>query len=306
MTNRPSSNARPDWAEPLVAAPAEGDDTGWLITFSDLVLQLFAFVLVAAVCGGTARHVVRQARTHTPAKVVAAAPAERQIRVAVDDAPAQRPDALSEYQPAPRPDPLGALEANAWAGDNGGDAPCDAAAEDAADTLPAAAVASATDKPADDAAAGDAHIRNLGTYLDAFVTARGDADDANVVVGDSDVRLDFGGRLGFRPGSTDLMPAGAALIHELQRIASGIPNLTIEVSGYTDDVPIHTREFPSNLELSLARAARVAREIERGDPSLAVRTVALGFAEHRAIAPNDGPENRARNRRVEVRLVARD
>jgi chemotaxis protein MotB len=305
MTNRPSLNARPEWAEPLVAAPVEGDDTGWLITFSDLVLQLFAFVLVAAVCGGTARHVVRQARTHAPAKVVAAAPAERVVRI-FDDAPVQRPDALSEYQPAPRPDPLGALEANAWAGDNGGDAPCDAAAENPVDTPPADAVASASDKPADDTASGDAHIRNLGTYLDAFVTARGDANDANVVVGDSDVRLDFGGRLGFRPGSTDLKPAGVALIHELQRIASGVPNLTIEVSGYTDDVPIHTREFPSNLELSLARAARVAREIERGDPSLAVRTVALGFAEHRAIAPNDGPENRARNRRVEVRLVARD
>jgi flagellar motor protein MotB len=309
MTNRPSSNARPDWAEPLVAAPVEGDDTGWLITFSDLVLQLFAFVLVAAVAGGTARHVVRQARTHTPAKLAAAAPAghARAARV-IDDAPAQRPDALSEYQPAPRPDPLGALEANAWAGDNGGDAPCDAsdAASDAAapETPPADALAAAATGSAD--AAGDAHIRNLGTYLDAFVTARGDADDATVVVGDSDVRLDFGGRLGFRAGSTDLMPAGIALVHELQRIASGIPNLTIEVSGYTDDLPIHTREFPSNLELSLARAARVAREIERGDPSLAVRTVALGFAEHRAIAPNDGPENRARNRRVEVRLVARD
>ena len=56
-------------------------------------------------------------------------------------------------------------------------------------------------------------------------------------------------------------------------------------------------------ELSLARAARVARELQRDDPSLAVRTIALGFGEHHALAPNDGPENRARNRRVEVRLV---
>lgn len=294
-------------------APAEADDTGWLITFSDLVMQLFAFVLVAAVCGGTARHVVRQAKTRPQAKLAAAAPApvEHTVR-ALDDAPEQRPDALSAYQAPPRPDPLGALEANAWAGDGNAGAPCDAASAAASDaaTAPEApsgdAVASASGGSADDAPPAAAGVRNLGTYLDAFVTARGDADDATVVVGDSDVRLDFGGRLGFRPGGTDLLPAGRALLHELQRIASGIPNLTIEISGYTDDVPIHTREFPSNLELSLARAARVAREIERGDPGLAVRTVALGFAEHHAIAPNDGPENRARNRRVEVRLVARD
>jgi len=305
MTTRPSSNARPEWAEPLAVAPPEGDDTGWLITFSDLVMQLFAFVLVVAVCGGTAHQVARPAKTVAPSTVVADAVPVRVERTATD-LPAQRPDALSAYQAPPRPDPLGALGASAWAGDGSADAGHEADAAPAPDAAPPTdGVLPGANVVANDAPAS-AHIRTLGTYLDAFVSARGNGADANVIVGDSDVRLDFGGRLGFRPGGTDLLPAGRALVHELQRVASGIPNLTIEVSGYTDDVPIHTREFPSNLELSLARAARVAREIERGDPSLAVRTVALGFAEHRALAPNDGPENRARNRRVEVRLVARD
>ncbi len=304
MIERSASNAQPDFAAPFAGAAApDADDTGWLITFSDLVLQLFAFVLVVAVCGGAARQATGPVASAPPVAIVAADGAVSDSGATVDArALRQRPDALSAYQAAPRPDPLGGLEASAWAGDTGGAVPATRpeAAPAPAEAPPAEIANAATDE------ASSGRMRTLGTYLDAFVSARGDADDASIAVGDSDVRLDFGGRLGFRPGASDLLPAGRALVHELQRIASGIPNLTIEVSGYTDDVPIHTRQFPSNLELSLARAARVAREIERGDPSLAVRTVALGFAEHHALAPNDRPENRARNRRVEVRLVAHD
>ena len=45
MTTSSPPNARPDWNEPLTSPATDGDDVGWLITFSDLVLQLFAFVL---------------------------------------------------------------------------------------------------------------------------------------------------------------------------------------------------------------------------------------------------------------------
>ncbi len=297
---------RPDVREPLAAPAPDGDDVGWLITFSDLVLQLFAFVVVAAVCGGATR---------------ATAPAA--------DKPSM---ATVAHVDGPRDDhTLEALApAAAWAGDRdearvGGIAAIGAgtARPDAATPPKDAAtapidVATATARSADDVltneppvvgAAGNPRrprLRALGGYLDAFVAARGDADEATVTTGDDDVRLAFGGRLGFRPGSADLLPSGRSLLREVQRLASGMPHVTIEVAGYTDAVPIHTREFPSNLELSLARAARVTRELERDDPSLAVRTVALGFGPHHAIAPNDGPENRARNRRVEVRLVDGD
>lgn len=302
MTTASSPLKRPDWAEPLVAPSAEGDDVGWLLTFSDLVLQLFAFVLVAAVCGGATRAL-------QPAP---AAPAPRTEVAALAAAPAPSTDAHDDHT-------LAVLApASAWAADRdddsrpdrdvdvpaGSDAPLVRAAPDAAD---AALVADDAVVPAADPldAARAARLRALGGYLHAFVAARGDDDQASVTAGDGDVRLAFGGCLGFGPGSAELLPRGRALLREVQRIASGVPDIAIEVAGYTDDVPINTREFPSNLELSLARAARVAREIERGDPDLAVRTVALGFGAHHAIAPNDGPDNRARNRRVEVRLVDR-
>jgi flagellar motor protein MotB len=280
------SPARPDRDEPLVAAPAaDVDDAGWMVTFSDLVLQLFAFVLVGALGGGAVR-ALPAPRVRTPpaasevvhASAAARVTAERAAPAALEPATAWAAESAPPIAPAAAPTPR---------------APALPSIVDA--DLPAPAPPSRAEP-----------LRALGDYLGAFVAARGDADEATVTTGGDDIRLAFGGRLGFRPGSVELMPGGRTLLREVRRLASEVPQLAIEVAGYTDDVPIHTREFPSNLELSLARAARVARELEREDPTLAVRTVALGFGEHHAVAPNDGPENRARNRRVEVRLVARD
>jgi chemotaxis protein MotB len=80
------------------------------------------------------------------------------------------------------------------------------------------------------------------------------------------------------------------------------PDLAIEVAGHTDDVPVHGA-FSSNLDLSLARASRVAHELAAGDEALAARIFASGYGELRPVAANDDAEGRARNRRVEVRLV---
>ena len=292
-------------------APSDGDDTGWLVTFSDLVLQLFAFVVVAAVCGGATRHAspagdVTSAIAVPPRVARAEAPPDPST---ASTAPSRARETRFEADVPPnapsRAPAIAALEpATAWAGDAvpATVAEVAAVASDPADEAPRGAP---TEPAAAPSAPAQKRVLALGRYLSAFVAATA-ASEATVTAGDDDVRLAFGGRLGFRPGSAELLPAGRTLLREVQRLASGVPDLSIEVAGYTDDVPIHTREFPSNLELSLARAARVAHEIQRDDPTLAVRTVTLGFGEQHAIAPNDGSENRARNRRVEVRLVPRD
>ena len=293
----PPPSAPPDWHDPFaLTPPSDGDDTGWLVTFSDLVLQLFAFVLVAAVCGAAAHS--PKASDATVLSTVAPA------RMVVEE-----PLARMETVPAPAV----LAPASAWAGEQPHAAiastegsrpsseeaiisPSDVAAPESDPTaLP--------DSVPDPATRG--RMRALGGYLAAYVTAAGLAADASVDIGDSDVRLALAGNAGFQAASAELRPAGRRLLSEVARLASAVPDLAIEVAGYTDDVPIKTRAFPSNLELSLARAGRVARELEGDDPTVAVRTVALGFAEHRPIAPNDDAAGRARNRRVELRLSAR-
>jgi type VI secretion system protein ImpK len=77
---------------------------------------------------------------------------------------------------------------------------------------------------------------------------------------------------------------------------------SISVVGYTDNQPIHTTRFPSNFELSLARAQAVAQLVSAklADPA---RLKAIGRADADPLAPNTTPEGRQTNRRTEIVLT---
>jgi len=78
----------------------------------------------------------------------------------------------------------------------------------------------------------------------------------------------------------------------------------IRIEGHTDNVPINTREFPSNWELSTARAVNVVKYmIEEHNFSPNILSAA-GYGEYRPIAPNDSDKNRALNRRVDIVILA--
>ncbi|KYO64579.1 Motility protein B [Thermovenabulum gondwanense] len=80
-------------------------------------------------------------------------------------------------------------------------------------------------------------------------------------------------------------------------------NHHIRVEGHTDNVPIHTREFPSNWELSTARAVNVVRyfiEVHGINPK---KISAAGYGEYRPVVPNDTDKNRALNRRVDIIIL---
>ena len=113
----------------------------------------------------------------------------------------------------------------------------------------------------------------------------------------------------FRTGSAELNARGAtilnALLPSLQDKRYADYRITIE--GHTDDAPIATPQFPSNWELSTARAAAVVRYfIGRGIP--ATKLSAAGYADTLPKVPNRGfsgepvPENQAQNRRVVIKL----
>lgn len=78
---------------------------------------------------------------------------------------------------------------------------------------------------------------------------------------------------------------------------------TVAVEGHTDSQPIQTYRYPTNWELSAARAASVVRFLRRHEDVLTPeRYVALGYGEFHPVAPNTTPEGRAKNRRVEILL----
>lgn len=103
----------------------------------------------------------------------------------------------------------------------------------------------------------------------------------------------------FPSGRARFDPAFAAVITKLRESLGEIPG-TIVVAGHTDDVPISTRQYRSNWDLSSARAVTVVHSLLEGGDLEAERFVVEGHGEAHPLVPNDTRENRALNRRVEI------
>ncbi|MAZ70615.1 flagellar motor protein MotD [Porticoccus sp.] len=106
----------------------------------------------------------------------------------------------------------------------------------------------------------------------------------------------------FPSGGSDLVPASIPVLQKLSKIFRELPN-RIHVEGFTDNQPINTVIFPSNWELSTARAAAVVRLFESNGIA-ASRMAAIGYGEFRPIAENTTETGRAKNRRVVIVVVA--
>jgi chemotaxis protein MotB len=78
----------------------------------------------------------------------------------------------------------------------------------------------------------------------------------------------------------------------------------IRVDGHTDSTPIDSPRYPTNWELSAARALAVTRYLSETDGVRSGRLMAAGFGEFRPLVPNDSRDHRAQNRRVEIHLLS--
>jgi chemotaxis protein MotB len=106
----------------------------------------------------------------------------------------------------------------------------------------------------------------------------------------------------FDSGSTEIKPSGKAVLAKVARQIRQIEDHRVRVEGHTDSVPIATARFPSNWELSAARAAVVVRFLI--EQQLDANSVeAVGRGQMAPIADNRTAEGRARNRRIEIVLV---
>jgi chemotaxis protein MotB len=115
--------------------------------------------------------------------------------------------------------------------------------------------------------------------------------------------VDMADKILFDSGQANIKPNGAAILIEVAKAIAG-GDKTIRVAGYTDDVPmIAGSVYASNWELSTARATTVVRFLQdqcKIDPP---RLIASGRGAYAPVAPNDTPENRQKNRRIEITLL---
>ncbi len=142
-----------------------------------------------------------------------------------------------------------------------------------------------------------APVKRFAQFLEpevreGLVTVRDEADRSVVVLRGDGL---------FDSGSTDVK---SRYLPVLSRVADALNTVSgsVLVTGYTDNVPIRSGRFPSNYELSQARADTVRSIVEQRLTSKN-RTRAQGRADSDPVVPNDTAENRSRNRRVEVTLL---
>ncbi|HXE19854.1 OmpA family protein [Castellaniella sp. UC4442_H9] len=123
--------------------------------------------------------------------------------------------------------------------------------------------------------------------------------DVEVIVNKRSVSFRVNSEILFDTGQTELSREGLALLKRMARVLVSA-GYDITVEGHTDSVPVRSSApYPSNWELSSARAGSVVRYLQaNGIPKSHLR--AVGFADSRPIADNGTPEGRARNRRVEL------
>jgi len=127
-----------------------------------------------------------------------------------------------------------------------------------------------------------------------------DINDVDVVLQDDHtVKISLRGPLLFDSGSAELRGETVGFLEKVAFVLTRTNN-EVHVVGHTDNFPMHSDMFPTNWELSVARAARVARYLILYGPLDPGRFTVMGNALYRPIEANTNPENKQKNRRVEI------
>ncbi|HHY47680.1 MAG TPA: flagellar motor protein MotB [Firmicutes bacterium] len=175
----------------------------------------------------------------------------------------------------------------------GGTSPLDLA------DLPAPAPPSQLPK-SDDGTAG--LVRAMGRFR-TYLKEKGLSKDVSVTLEERGLVVSFMDKVLFDLGESTLRPEAKRVLRDVSEVIKTLPN-DIRIEGHTCDLPIHSARFPSNWELSTARATEVLRYLVETiglDPS---RFSAMGYGQYHPRVPNDSEAHRAQNRRVDIVIVA--
>ena len=124
-------------------------------------------------------------------------------------------------------------------------------------------------------------------------------DQVKLQITEKGVAIRISNDMLFKLGKAELNPNIYELLDLAIDVTKGWPN-SIRIEGHTDNIPINTFKYPSNWELSSARALSVLKYFINKGRISPEKISATGFGEFRPLVPNTSPQNRAKNRRVEI------
>ena len=148
------------------------------------------------------------------------------------------------------------------------------------------------------------------TYEDLLSEMKSEIAQGQIAITELEGKLtvDVVDKILFDSGQTEIRPKGLDVLKRVVEILITVEDKVIRVEGHTDSIPIAgalAKRYPTNWELSAARALNVTRYLEKEgiDPVL---LSAVAFGEHQPIAENDTPEGRAKNRRIAIILLPKE
>ncbi len=148
------------------------------------------------------------------------------------------------------------------------------------------------------------HMKNIADRLSKVLAPLVSKGEVRVTNGARGVAIEINAAVLFASGQAELQPSSGEVIKSVAAVLAAIDD-PVQVEGHTDSIPIATSQFPSNWELSTARAGSVVRFfVEHGVPPQ--RLSAAGYGEFHPVESNDTPEGRARNRRVTLMILTPD
>lgn len=143
------------------------------------------------------------------------------------------------------------------------------------------------------------NIQQIMREIDNYIDRNNLSDRVDVENKRKGLVISLTGEILYELGRADIKEQGREVLAMISDILIDIPN-DIMIEGHTDDLPIRTDEFPSNWELSTARAVNVTKFLIEENDFDPARLSAAGYSEYRPVTDNDTITGRAENRRVEI------
>jgi len=147
-----------------------------------------------------------------------------------------------------------------------------------------------------------ANLAIIKAKVDSYIKAKGLNASVSATLEERGVVISFKDAILFKLGSAELTPKAKTIVKQIGEILLPLPNF-IRIEGHTDNLPIKTSKYPSNWELSTARATSVVHELIDGLNFPPARLSAIGYGEYRPKVPNTSEQNRQKNRRVDIVIL---
>ncbi|MFA5575812.1 MAG: flagellar motor protein MotB [Tissierellaceae bacterium] len=151
-------------------------------------------------------------------------------------------------------------------------------------------------------------LQELLGYLEEYIDTLGLDDRITIHPEERGIVIRFMDNVFFDSGKAEIKDESFEILEAVAEILNmeEFVNRQIKVEGHTDSVPLSRKSvYPTNWELSSARATNVLRYLVEVQSIAGNRISSAGYSYYRGIAPNDTPENKAKNRRVDI-IILRD